>query len=279
MFLSRRSVGWLLVLGGWSAMSGCGGSTTSENISLQEPTPTKQAAPDVPKSTTDEAMPAIDSSLDIESLLQSRLTADELSVGWIRLFDGQSLFGWRATSNADWRVENSEIIVEKGEPGFLQTTSQFADFELHIEFQCSNATNSGVFLRSVESPTDPAKDCIELNIAPSDNPFRRRVWWLDKRLSHRRSVPSILKNGIRFTRSWMAIMCRSGSMAFQRLTIKINRPCFMVLSDSNSARVVFVFATCDCALFSSRPRYRQKSQIVGCSIRKGLPRSRFAMER
>ncbi len=32
-------------------------------------------------------------------------------------------------------------------------------------------TNSGVFLRTPLEPTDPARDCYELNIAPGDNPF------------------------------------------------------------------------------------------------------------
>ncbi len=37
---------------------------------------------------------------------------------------------------------------------------------LHVEFKAAKRTNSGVFLRTPLKPTDPAKDCYELNIAP-----------------------------------------------------------------------------------------------------------------
>src|ERR1041384_6953659 len=33
------------------------------------------------------------------------LTKEELGAGWISLFDGQTLFGWKAHSDADWRVD------------------------------------------------------------------------------------------------------------------------------------------------------------------------------
>jgi hypothetical protein len=51
------------------------------------------------------------------------------------------------------------------------TTTEFADYELHLEYQASTTTNSGVFLRTKAEPTDPAADCYEVNIAPADNPF------------------------------------------------------------------------------------------------------------
>ncbi len=40
-----------------------------------------------------------------------------------------------------------------------------------VEFQADAKVNSGVFLRTPLEPTDPKSDCIELNIAPVDNPF------------------------------------------------------------------------------------------------------------
>ncbi|MFH1920964.1 MAG: DUF1080 domain-containing protein, partial [Planctomycetota bacterium] len=32
------------------------------------------------------------------------LTPEELAEGWILLFDGETLFGWRAASDANWEV-------------------------------------------------------------------------------------------------------------------------------------------------------------------------------
>ena len=98
-------------------------------------------------------------------------SVDELAEGWISLFDGQSLYGWRAACEADWQVKDGAIVVTSGEIGLLRTTTQFSDYVLRLEFRCGPRTNSGIFLRTSPKPLDVAKDCYELNIAPSDNPF------------------------------------------------------------------------------------------------------------
>jgi hypothetical protein len=102
---------------------------------------------------------------------QNMLSPDELAEGWISLFDGETLFGWQPNHNADWRVTDGAIAVTEGEQGLLNTTSEFADYQLKLEFRADKSTNSGVFLRTPEKPTDPAADCYELNIAADDNPF------------------------------------------------------------------------------------------------------------
>jgi hypothetical protein len=61
--------------------------------------------------------------------------------------------------------------VASGNPGFLVTSTQFADYELYAEFKAGDQTNSGIFLRTPLRPSDPAKDCYELNIAPASNAF------------------------------------------------------------------------------------------------------------
>ena len=48
------------------------------------------------------------SKADSEPVL---LDAKELAEGWISLFDGQTLFGWKAGSKADWRVDDGTIRV------------------------------------------------------------------------------------------------------------------------------------------------------------------------
>jgi hypothetical protein len=102
---------------------------------------------------------------------QQRLTEEQLREGWLQLFDGETLYGWQPTSDADWTVVDGSIRVTSGQPGFLITTSQFADYELHVEFLAPAETNSGIFLRTPLKPADPATDCYELNIAPENNPF------------------------------------------------------------------------------------------------------------
>ena len=95
------------------------------------------------------------------------LTPEELAEGWILLFDGESLFGWRPASEADWGVTDGAISVSRGEPGLLATTSQFGNYQLKVDFRSAPGTNSGVFLRTSPSPkpADVASKCYELNIA------------------------------------------------------------------------------------------------------------------
>ena len=95
----------------------------------------------------------------------SRLTDRQIAEGWISLFDGESLYGWRNESDANWRVENGAITVDQGtEPGLLRTTTQFDDFELRLQFKPSRGVNSGVFCRTSPRPKSPAGDCYEINI-------------------------------------------------------------------------------------------------------------------
>jgi hypothetical protein len=102
----------------------------------------------------------------------NRLTAEELAEGWLLLFDGHTDYGWKAASQADWNVADGVISVASGEPGLLCTTTPFADYVLKVDFRAAAGTNSGVFLRTVPKPIDPAVDCYELNIAdPAISPF------------------------------------------------------------------------------------------------------------
>jgi len=114
----------------------------------------------------------ITSTLAAHAAEPNKLTPEELADGWILLFDGETDYGWHAAKQANWKVEAGAITVSEGEPGLLATTSEFADYELHLEFRAPRGTNSGVFLRTPAIPTNPAKDCYELNIAePDTSPF------------------------------------------------------------------------------------------------------------
>ena len=101
------------------------------------------------------------------------LTKEELAAGWIALFDGETLFGWKAHSEADWKVDSGAIVVTSGKPGLLCTTVQFDNYVLKADFRAAKGNNSGIFLRTAQVPAkeDITTKCYELNIAPPDNPF------------------------------------------------------------------------------------------------------------
>lgn len=98
-------------------------------------------------------------------------SAQSLEEGWISLFDGKTLFGWKAHSYADWHVSDGVVIATEGGEGLLRTTSQFSDFELSVDFKTTVKTNSGIFARTSPVPKNPATDCYEINIAPQTDPF------------------------------------------------------------------------------------------------------------
>ena len=108
---------------------------------------------------------------DPKGLLDARLPLEESSAGWVRLFDGVSLFGWEIAAPANWRVEDGAIVVDEGPARLLCTSVPWKDYELKLEIRADAATNSGVFLRTPLVPQDPAVECYEVNVAPPDNPF------------------------------------------------------------------------------------------------------------
>jgi hypothetical protein len=100
------------------------------------------------------------------------LSEQELNDGRILLFDGETTFGWKANSDANWKVADGVISVDGGTKGLLNTTTPLGDYVLKVDFRAPHGTNSGVFLRTPLEPKDPAKDCYELNIADeSVSPF------------------------------------------------------------------------------------------------------------
>ena len=93
------------------------------------------------------------------------LTSEELADGWILLFDGETLYGWRPASKADWKVDDGAISVAQGEPGLLRTTSQWGNYVLKVEFRAAKGVRSGVFLRTPPRPTDLKHKAYAVGIA------------------------------------------------------------------------------------------------------------------
>lgn len=70
------------------------------------------------------------------------------------LFNGKDLTGWQPITTGEpgktaanhWKAVNGELVNEA--PGTnIRTTRTFGDFKLHIEYNCPDKGNSGVYLR------------------------------------------------------------------------------------------------------------------------------------
>ena len=64
------------------------------------------------------------------------------------LFNGKDLTGWEPDnpSASHWKAANGELVNEK-KGANIRTTRKFDDFKLHIEYNCPQGGNSGVYLR------------------------------------------------------------------------------------------------------------------------------------
>jgi 3-keto-disaccharide hydrolase len=64
------------------------------------------------------------------------------------LFNGKDLTGWQPDKPAEnhWKAQNGELVNEAAGAN-IRTTRKFNDFKLHIEYNCPQNGNSGVYLR------------------------------------------------------------------------------------------------------------------------------------
>src|SRR5260370_18117325 len=65
----------------------------------------------------------------------------------IQLFNGKDLSGWRmdGVDTSVWKVENGNLLSPGNGPELIND-SKFEDFKLHVEFNCADNSNSGVYL-------------------------------------------------------------------------------------------------------------------------------------
>lgn len=66
----------------------------------------------------------------------------------IQLFNGKDLTGWKMSASGppEWTVQDG-AIVSPGHGPELVSDSKFQDFNLHLEFNCGQDSNSGLYLR------------------------------------------------------------------------------------------------------------------------------------
>jgi hypothetical protein len=81
------------------------------------------------------------------------LTDEERAEGWLLLFDGRSLAGWRGYNMtgqpSSWAALDG-TLARVGSGGDLITEAQYESFELAFDWKVEAGGNSGVFYRGVE---------------------------------------------------------------------------------------------------------------------------------
>ncbi|RRB03699.1 3-keto-disaccharide hydrolase [Larkinella rosea] len=77
------------------------------------------------------------------------LTPKEKKEGWVLLFDGTSLAGWKTPSGkpvpAGWEVKDGTLTARKGgKGGDIISENQYSDFDLMFDYTIEPTGNSGV---------------------------------------------------------------------------------------------------------------------------------------
>jgi hypothetical protein len=83
------------------------------------------------------------------------LTDAEKAAGWLLLFNGQDLAGWRNfkrdTIRPGWQVKEGALVcADPKNAGDIITTQKFAAFELLLEYNITEAGNSGIMYHVTE---------------------------------------------------------------------------------------------------------------------------------
>ncbi len=77
--------------------------------------------------------------------------------GWVSLFNGKDLTGWKNNGAEKWVVEQGTILCESAtnKYGYLTTEKTYRGFNLRLKFKGEAAGNSGVFFHSRITGSNP----------------------------------------------------------------------------------------------------------------------------
>ncbi len=67
--------------------------------------------------------------------------------GWISLFNGKDLSGWKASEGVEWKVENGEIVTPP-KRSHLFTEQEFKNFEYKVDCKTTPGSNSGLYIHT-----------------------------------------------------------------------------------------------------------------------------------
>ena len=94
------------------------------------------------------------------------LPAAGVEPGFVSLFDGNSLAGWKllGKTGGGYHVRDGKIVCPRGGGGNLLSEKQYADFILRFEFKLEEGSNNGLAIRSPLQASNLAYDGMELQI-------------------------------------------------------------------------------------------------------------------
>ena len=98
----------------------------------------------------------------------SAMSANKPDDGWISLFDGQTLTGWRASENLPTYGPRAHLFYD----GPVMN-HEFSDFDLKADLLTKPGANSGIYIRTVFQPTGFPSNGYEVQVNNSQSDWRR----------------------------------------------------------------------------------------------------------
>ena len=105
--------------------------------------------------------------------------------GFVSLFNGQDLSGWKASENGNFSVEGGVIVV-RGNRAHLFTISEYQNFDFTCEIMTQPGSNSGIYFHTAYEETWPSRGYeVQVNCTHSDPVKNGSLWGVVKNYNAR----------------------------------------------------------------------------------------------
>jgi hypothetical protein len=145
----------------------------------------------------------------------------EDEAGFVPLFDGKSLAGWRVVQGKEpaWGVEDGHLVSFGKGGGWLGTTRPYADFVLRLDFRLTPESNSGVYLRAPADHSHISRTGLEIQLLDETHPRYKDIkpWQKTGAIYH---VAAPDPGHLEPTGRWNALEIRAEGF---RVVVRLNR--------------------------------------------------------
>ena len=104
------------------------------------------------------------------------IAKNQSETGWIPLFNGRDLTGWRASEDGDFSVEGGVIVV-RGNRAHLFTKREFKNFDFKCEILTQPGSNSGLYFHTKYEESWPSRGYeVQVNSTHGDPVKNGSLW-------------------------------------------------------------------------------------------------------
>jgi hypothetical protein len=111
------------------------------------------------------------------ALTAGQSLAQKKQKGWVKLFDGKTLNGWKISEpeKNSWKVENGAIVAhgERSHLFYVGDPQPFVNFELKVEVMTKPGSNGGIYFHTQPLETGWPKYGYEVQVNQTHTDWRK----------------------------------------------------------------------------------------------------------